>query len=267
MEEYLDKIIELLVLYGPKLIGAIVILIIGLFAISLFMKGVKKVFEKKNYDQSLQNFLLSLLKITLQVLLWISVLGMVGIQMTSFIALLGAIGLAIGMALSGTLQNFASGVMILLFKPFKIGDVINAQGVTGGVNEIGIFNTILKTPDNKTIIIPNSQLSNTLMTNYSTEPQRRVDWSFGIGYGDDVSKAETVLNGLFAEDKRILEDPAPFVAVGELGNSSVNLTVRVWVQAADYWDVFFDMNRKVYEQFTKQGLNIPYPQMDVHLHQ
>ncbi|MBN2893307.1 MAG: mechanosensitive ion channel [Bacteroidales bacterium] len=266
MEEYLDKVIELLVLYGPKLIGAIFVLIIGLIVIKLIKKGVAKIFAKKEFDQSLQSFLKSMIGIVLQALLWISVLGMVGIQMTSFIAILGAAGLAIGMALTGTLQNFAGGVMILLFKPFKVGDVIEAQGVVGAVKQIQIFNTILNTPDNKTIIIPNAQLSNTLMTNYSTEPQRRVDWTFGIGYGDNVDKAQEVLNNLISQDQRILKNPEHFIAVSALADSSVNLVVRAWVSGADYWGVFFDMNKKVYEEFSKAGLNIPFPQMDVHVH-
>ena len=267
MKEYLDKIIELLVLYGPKLVGAIIVLIIGLIVIKLMMKGVTKVFVKKGIDESLRSFLKSMINIILQALLWISVLGMVGIQMTSFIAIFGAAGLAIGMALTGTLQNFAAGVMILLFKPYKVGDYIEVGGTTGVVKTIQIFNTILNTLDNKTVIIPNAQLSNTLMTNYSTEPQRRVDWVFGIGYGDSVEKAEEVLNKLIAADSKILKEPAHFIGLGELGDSSVNITVRAWVNAADYWDVFFAMNRNVYEEFSKAGLNIPYPQMDVHLHQ
>ncbi|MEM7656053.1 MAG: mechanosensitive ion channel domain-containing protein [Bacteroidota bacterium] len=157
--------------------------------------------------------------------------------------------------------------MILLFKPFKVGDVINAQGFTGSVNEIQIFNTILKTPDNKTIIIPNGGLSTSAMTNFSTEARRRVDWTVGIGYGDDANQAEQVIRRLCAEDSRILKDPAVFVAVSELADSSVNFAVRAWVEAGDYWGVFFDMNKKVYEEFAKEGLNIPFPQMDVHVHQ
>lgn len=266
MEEYIDKLVELLVLYGPRVVGALIALIVGYIVIKAITKGVTKVLEKKEFDSSLQSFLKSLINITLQLLLWISVLGMIGVQMTSFIAVLGAIGLAIGMALSGTLQNFASGVMILIFKPFKVGDFIQAQGVSGTVKQIQIFNTILNTPDNKIIIIPNAQLSNSLLTNYSAEPQRRVDWTFGIGYGDSVQKAEDVLKNLIEADKRILKDPAYFIALSELADSSVNIVVRAWVKAEDYWGVFFDMNRNVYEEFDKAGLNIPYPQMDVHVH-
>jgi small conductance mechanosensitive channel len=192
---------------------------------------------------------------------------MIGIEMTSFVAILGAAGLAVGLALSGTLQNFAGGVMILAFKPFKVGDFIDAQGYMGTVSEIQIFNTILKTPDNKTIIIPNGGLSTSSMTNFSTEPKRRVDWTFGVGYGDDAEKTKAVLRKLIDEDSRILQDPEPFIALSELADSSVNFVVRAWVNAADYWAVFFDMNDKVYKTFDKEGLNIPYPQMDVHVHQ
>ena len=186
--------------------------------------------------------------------------------MTSFIAILGAAGLAVGMALSGTLQNFAGGVMILIFKPFKVGDVIDAQGYLGAVKEIQIFNTVLTTPDNKTIIIPNGGLSTSSMTNYSTEETRRVDWTIGIGYGDDVDKAEQVIKRMCDEDTRILKDPEVFIAVSELADSSVNFAVRAWVKSDDYWGVFFDMNKKVYKVFAEEGLNIPFPQMDVHVH-
>lgn len=267
MEKYLDLLKEMVVQYAPKLGGAIVVLIVGLFVIKLVMKGLMKVFEKRNMDPSLKGFLKSLLNITFQALLWISVLGMVGIQMTSFIAILGAAGLAIGMALTGTLQNFASGVMILLFKPFRVNDFVEAQSVSGIVKEIQIFNTIMLSLDNKTIIVPNSSLTNTIITNYSTESQRRVDWTFGIGYGDNVQTAEDVLKKLINEDSRIFKEPEPFIALSELADSSVNLVVRTWTSSADYWGVYFDMNRKVYEEFTKAGLNIPYPQMDVHVHQ
>ncbi|MEA3452667.1 MAG: mechanosensitive ion channel [Bacteroidota bacterium] len=267
MEKYIDMIKELVVLYAPKLGGAIVVLIIGLFVVKIIMKGLVKVFNKKEMDPSLQGFLKSLIKIILQALLWISVLSMVGVQMTSFIAILGAAGLAIGLALTGTLQNFAGGVMILLFKPFKTGDYLEAQGVSGTIKDIQIFNTIMLTIDNKTVIIPNSNLTNTIITNYSTEPQRRVDWVFGIAYGDNIQTAEDVLNNLINADSRILKDPEHFIALKELADSSVNLVVRAWVKSEDYWGVFFDMNKNVYAEFTKAGINIPFPQMDVHMHQ
>ena len=199
-------------------------------------------------------------------MVYISAISMLGVQMTSFVAILGAAGLAVGMALSGMLSNFAGGVMILIFKPFKAGDFIEAQGHMGTVSEIQIFNTILKTPDNKTTIIPNGGLSIGSMTNFSTEPQRRVDMTFGIGYGDDTAKAREVMMGLINADDRILKDPEPFVAVSELADSSVNFVVRVWCNAADYWGIYFDMQEKIYNTFNTEGLNIPFPQMDVHVH-
>ena len=265
-KEILNLITEIGITYGTKLLGAIVVWIIGRWVIKGIVKAIVKIMDKKETEETLKKFIKIFLNIVLQILLIISVLTMLGVEMTSFIALLGAAGLAIGMALSGTLQNFAGGVMLLIFKPFKVGDVIEAQGFIGSVNEIQLFNTILKTPDNRTIIIPNSALVNVSMVNYSTEPQRRVDWTFGIGYGDDVEKAKAVIQRLCEEDERILKEPPVFIGVSELADSSVNLTVRAWVKGTDYWDVFFDMNKKIYETFTKEGLNIPYPQMDVHLH-
>jgi small conductance mechanosensitive channel len=190
---------------------------------------------------------------------------MVGVAMTSFIAVLGAAGLAVGMALSGTLQNFAGGVMILIFKPFKVGDFIEAQGYAGSVREIQIFNTILKTPDNKTIIIPNGGLSTGSMVNYSAEETRRVDFTFGIGYNDNIDQAKGILSKLIENDTRILKDPAPFIAVSELADSSVNLVVRVWARTADYWGVFFDMTEAVKKTFDNEGVEIPFPQTTLHL--
>ena len=199
-------------------------------------------------------------------MVYITALGMLGVEMTSFIAILGAAGLAVGLALSGALQNFAGGVMILLFKPFKVGHFIDAQGHSGTVKEIQIFSTILKTPDNKTILIPNGKLANDSMTNYSVEEKRRVDWTIGIGYGNDIDKAYEVIKRLLAEDDRILDDPEPFLALKELADSSVNIAVRVWVNAGDYWPVHFRLNEQVYKTFEDEGLDIPFPQQDVHLH-
>ncbi len=266
IENLSEQLYNIVVVYGPKLVGAIITLIIGMWIISIIRSTLRKRFEKRNVDTSLRGFLNSMIGIVLKMMLWISVIGMMGVQMTSFIAILGAAGLAVGMALSGTLQNFAGGVIILLFKPFKVGDYIDAQGHAGTVSEIQIFNTILKTPDNKTIIIPNGGLSTGSMTNYSTEQQRRVDFTFGIAYGDDVEKAKQVLMKLIKADERILNEPAePFIAVSELANSSVNLVVRVWANASSYWGIYFDMHEKVYKTFAKEGLQIPFPQMDVHL--
>ena len=259
------KITEIISDFGPKLIGALLTLVVGLWVIGIVRKAIRKQFEKSKMDPSLRGFINSLIGITLKLLLSITVIGMIGIQMTSFIAILGAAGLAIGMALSGTLQNFAGGVMILILKPFKVGDFIEAQGYAGNVREIQIFHTHLKTPDNKTIIIPNGGLSTGSMVNYSTEPRRRVDFIFGISYGDDVDKAKKVLERLIQSDERILTDPAPFIAVSALADSSVNLVVRVWAESANYWGVYFDLTEKVYKTFDKEGLSIPFPQMDVHL--
>lgn len=251
--------------FGPRLAGALATLIIGWWVIKIVQKSLRKNFEKRDMEPSLRGFLNSMTGILLKVMLLISVIGMLGVQMTAFVAILGAVGLAAGMALSGTLQNFAGGVIILIFKPFKAGDYIEAQGHSGTVSEIQIFNTILKTPDNKTVIIPNSGLSSGSMINYSTEPRRRVDFLFGIGYGDDVDKAKSILMKLIKADGRILSDPEPFVAVSELGDSSVNLVVRVWAEATDYWDIYFDFNELVHKTFDKEGINIPFPQMDVHI--
>ncbi|MDE0470332.1 MAG: mechanosensitive ion channel, partial [Ekhidna sp.] len=195
------------------------------------------------------------------------VIGMAGIEVTSFVAVLGAAGLAVGLALQGTLQNFVGGVLILLLKPFKVGDWIDTGSYTGTVNQIQIFNTILKSPDNKTIIIPNGGLANSSLVNYSAEPRRRVDFTFGVGYGDNTSKTREALMELIKADERILKDPEPFIGLSELGDSSVNFVVRVWVEAQHYWGVFFDMNENVYNKFNEVGLNIPFPQMDVHVHQ
>ena len=251
--------------YAPNVIGAILVLIIGLWVIGLFSKAFGRMMKKKDMDPSLQGFLKSMISVILKVLLFVSVMGMVGIQATSFIAIIGAAGLAVGLALQGTLQNFAGGVIILLFKPYKTGDFIDGAGHMGTVKEIKIFTTILNTPDNKLIIIPNAQLSNSSLTNFSAMETRRVDFTFGIAYGDDFDKAKNVLLDLIKADSRIMNEPEAFIALSELADSSVNIVVRVWAKGADYWGVFFDMNEKVYKTFTKEGLNIPFPQMDVHL--
>jgi small conductance mechanosensitive channel len=255
----------LILTYGGKLLLALLTLVIGLWLIKRLTKMLEKFFALRSYEETLQKFLIHLISGTLKVLLLISVISMLGIQMTSFIALLGAIGLAFGMALSGTLQNFAGGVLLLILKPFKVGDFIEAQGYSGTVDEIQIFHTILLTPDKKTIIIPNGPLSNGAATNYSASPQRRVDWTFGIGYSDDIEKARQIITDLLTKDERVLKDPAIFTGVVSLGDSSVNIATRAWVNAADYWDLFFAMNEQVKKAFDKEGISIPFPQTDVHL--
>jgi len=268
VDKYIDLIKTMMVEYGPKVIGAILVLFIGLRVISAATKAATKLMTHKKMDDSLAPFLSSLLNMTLKALLVISVMSMVGIEMTSFIAILGAAGLAIGMALSGTMQNFAGGVMILIFKPYKVGDFIEAEGQMGIVKEIQIFNTILTTVDNKRIIIPNGGLSNSLMTNFSAEPTRRVDFTFGIGYSDDIDKARKVMLDEISKVKQVINSPAePFIGVSELGDSSVNFAVRVWVKSEDYWDVFFILNESIKKAFDANNISIPFPQTDVHLYQ
>ena len=264
---YIEQAPDLILKYGGQLAIAIVVLIIGLWVVKIIVNAIDRTMENKNTDASLRPFLKSLISALLKVLVIISVMSLVGIPMTSFIAILGAAGLAVGLALSGTLQNFAGGVMLLIFKPLKVGDFIEAQGFMGTVSEIQIFNTILKTPDNKTIIIPNGGLSTGAMTNFSTEPTRRVDFSFGIGYSDDIDKAKSTIDGLIKTDSRIHQDPAPFIAVGELADSSVNFTVRVWADSADYWGIHVDLTERVKKAFDKEGISIPFPQTDIHLYQ
>ncbi len=252
--------------YGIKLLSALATLVIGLYIVKAIIGVLNKMMDRSNTDPSLRSFLGSLASILLKVMVYITALGMLGVEMTSFVAIIGAAGLAVGLALSGTLQNFAGGVMILLFKPYKVGDVIEAQGYIGSVKEIQIFVTILTTPDNKTVLIPNGPLATGSMINFSTQATRRVDWTFGIAYGDDIDKAYAAIKKLIDADERILKDPEPFMALSALADSSVNIVVRCWVNAPDYWGVFFKMNEQVYRTFGGEGLSIPFPQMDVHVH-
>ncbi|MDF1549798.1 MAG: mechanosensitive ion channel [Bacteroidales bacterium] len=265
IQVYINEGVSLVITHGPRILLAILTLFIGLFIIKKLTKSTKNLMKKRELDESLRPFFSMLISITLKALLIISVMGMVGVEMTSFIAILGAAGLAIGLALSGTLQNFAGGVIILIFRPFKVGDFIEAQGHMGSVKEIQIFSTILLTPDNRTIIIPNSPLSSGSMVNYSAQAQRRVDLKFGIGYNDDIDKTKEVLQGLIKADTRILKEPEPFIAVSELGDSSVNFAVRLWVNTDNYWPVFFEMTENVKKEFDKQKISIPFPQRDVHI--
>lgn len=251
--------------YGIKIITAIAVLLIGLMVIKMIVNLFDRSLKAKGVDATLHPFLKGLVGTLLKVALFISILGMAGVKTTSFVAILGAAGLAVGMALQGSLGNFAGGVLLLIFKPFIVGNVISAQGHTGGVKEIGIFCTTLTTPDNRTIIIPNGPLAGGAMVNFSTEATRRVDWTFGIAYGDNLKAASDTLMEILNSDSRILKDPAPFARVGELADSSVNFTVRAWVNAADYWDVHFDVIEKVKLTFDEKGLNFPFPQQEVHV--
>jgi len=261
-----NQAISAITTHGTKLLLAIVVFWIGWKIIKLIHKGLEKWFLKADFDEALESFILSLTSMGLKALLFVTAAGIAGFPTTSLVAIIGAAGLAVGMALSGTLQNFAGGVMILIFKPFKVGDFVEAGGNMGVIKEIQIFNTIMTTVDNKRIIIPNGGLSNSTMVNFSSEPVRRVDFTFGIGYGDDIDKAKKVLFDEIAKFPQVLKDPAePFVGVSELADSSVNFAVRVWVKGEDYWDVFFGLNENVKKAFDANNISIPFPQTDVHI--
>ncbi|PTN10628.1 mechanosensitive ion channel family protein [Mangrovibacterium marinum] len=270
MENYqnlIDKALELILVYGPKLLLAIIVLIVGIWIINRFTRMIRKLMTSKSVNVSLIGFVSSLANLGLKALLLISVAGMVGIQTTSFIAVLGAAGLAVGLALQGTLANFAGGVMILIFKPYQVGDLIKAQGHLGVVKEIHIFVTILLSPENKTIIIPNGAISNGDITNFVTEGKIRVDMTFGISYESNIKRAKEILMKVMNEHPLVMKEPAPFVGVKELADSSVNLAVRPYTEPANYWAVYFD----VYEQgkiaLDQGGVTIPFPQVDVHMKQ
>jgi small conductance mechanosensitive channel len=260
----LEKLVETGITLGEKIIGAVIIWVIGKFIINWINRFVAKLLKKRNVDPSIQSFVRSLVNIVLLVMLLLAVIGKLGIELTGFAALLASAGVAIGMSLSGNLQNFAGGLIILLFRPYKVGDYIEASaGVAGTVKEIQIFHTILTTVDNKVIYVPNGSMNSAVITNYSHLDTRRVDWTFGIEYGEDFDRVRQVLLGLIQADPRILKSPEPFIELGELADSSVNVTVRVWVKSGDYWDVFFYMNQAVYATFNKEGIRFPYPHLTV----
>lgn len=251
---------------GGHILKAILVFIVGRFLISLLKRFVARVMDKREVDISVKTFVKSLVNILLTILLLVSVVGALGVETTSFAALLASAGVAIGMALSGNLQNFAGGLVILLFKPYKVGDWIEHpnQSVSGTVKEIQIFHTILTTADNKQIYIPNGSLSSGVIINYSHQKTRRVEWVIGVDYGTDYAKVTEVMHQILAADKRILLDTPPFVALHALAASSVNMVARVWVNAEDYWDVYFDINQQIYETFNKEGIHFPFPQLTVH---
>ena len=248
-----------------RIIGAMVIFVIGKFIIRWINRLFAALLSKQNVEPSVQSFLRSTVNILLLVMLALAVFGKLGIELTGFAALLASAGVAIGMALSGNLQNFAGGLIILIFRPYKVGDYIDSDmGASGTVKEIQIFHTILKTSDNKIIYAPNGNMSNSVVTNFSQQETRRVDFCFSMEYGEDFERVEKVLKEIIAADKRILADPEPFIRLGEMAASSVDITVRVWVKSEDYWAVHFDMKKAVYTTFTQQGISIPFPQMVVH---
>ena len=265
LNAYTDKGIQFIADYGPRILGALIVLIIGLWMISWITKIVRKGFKRGKVDDTLIPFLGSLVNWTLKALLFISVASMIGIATTSFIAVLGAAGLAIGLALQGTLGNFAGGVMILLFKPYKLGELIEAQGFLGVVEEIQIFVTKLRSPQNELIIIPNGAISNGSIKNYSETGARRVDCTIGISYDSDVKKAREVLMAIMVSHPMVLKDPAPIVMVSNLGDSSVDLAVRPHCLPENYWDVYFHVYEEGKAALDKAGITIPFPQSDVHL--
>jgi small conductance mechanosensitive channel len=253
--------------FAPTLIGAVLTLLIGLWISKLLARGVEKGLGKANMDPMLGSFLAKLIKMVLTAIVLVSVVGQLGVETTSFAAILAAAGFAIGMALSGTLGNFAAGVMILLFRPFKTGHFVEVAGHAGVVENINVFMTEMRTGDNKQILIPNSEITAGSITNYSAKDTRRVDLVIGISYDDDIKKAHEVLNRVLDQNDKVLKDPAWTVAVSELGADSVNFVVRPWVKSADYWGVYFDLTETIKLTFDKEGLNFPYPQRDVHIHQ
>lgn len=262
--QWVDQAITLTMAYAPKLVLAIITLIIGMWLINRFVSVLDVKLGKK--DPTLNKFLCGLLGAILKILLLISVASMVGIATTSFVALIGAAGLAVGLALQGSLGNFAGGVLILIFKPFKVGDTIEAQGFLGAVREISILYTIVDTFDNRRIVIPNGSLSNSSLTNVSYYDTRRCDMTFSISYGDDIDKARDVIKRCLNEEGRVLPEPEPRISVGSLGDNSVNIIVRPWTKTDDLWPVYWDMHEKIKKEFDKEGLTIPFPQRDVHLY-
>lgn len=264
VEQLLSKLLDWGIEVGKDLLGAIIIYIVGRFIIKQVGRLLARILEKRKLEISVQTFLRSLVSILLNLILAFAIVSRLGVETTSFAALLASAGVAIGMALSGNLSNFAGGLIILVFKPFKVGDYIEGQNANGTVREIQIFHTILTTVDNKVIYVPNGALSSNAITNYSKQETRRAEWVFGVEYGEDFEKVKAVLQRIIDADPRILKDPAPMIALGALSASSVDIKVRAWAKTADYWDVYFDMNKIVYDTFNKEGIGFPFPQLTIH---
>ena len=268
MDDAISKIANSFVDFAFKLVIAIIVFYVGRFIIRKLNQFLHKIFVKRNVDPSLSTFILSFTQILLYFILIVTIIGILGIETSSFLALFASAGVAIGMALSGTLQNFAGGVLILLLKPYRVGDYIEAQGFAGTVKEIQMFHTIITTPDNKSILIPNGGLSTSSINNYSREPRRRVDWTISISYGDDFDNARQQIEKIVSSDSRVLKDgsvDAPFVGITALAESSVNLTVRAWVNSGDYWGLYFDIYKRLYAELPALGVHFPFPQLDVHI--
>ena len=267
MEAMITQLTEALLAWGPNAIAAAVILVLGWLGAKLVRALVRRAMNKAQADPILVRFAASMVYIGALALVGIAALGRLGVNTTSFAAVVAAAGLAIGLAFQESLSNFAAGVLLIFFRPFQVGDYVEAAGVSGSVEEVQVFTTVLKTPDNKKVIVGNASVLSDSITNYSAYEQRRVDLVFGIGYDDDLKRAKATLERILAEDERVLDEPAPVVAVAELADSSVNFAVRPWVETGDYWAVFFDVHERVKTVFDAEGLSIPFPQTDVHLHQ
>ncbi|MDJ0751784.1 MAG: mechanosensitive ion channel [Woeseiaceae bacterium] len=252
--------------FGKDIIVALLIFYIGRFVVRLVVRAMTKVMQRQDVDKTLQTFVSNLVRMALMVVVIIAAIGALGIQTTSFIAIFGAAGLAVGLALQGSLSNFAAGVLIVLFRPYRVGDYIEAAGIAGTVEGVQILTTILKTPDNKKIIVPNSQVMDSIITNYSANDTRRVDLTVGVSYDDDLDKVTATLRELVEADERILKDPECLIAVSALADSSVNFFVRPWVKSADYWGVHFDLTEAIKKRFDDEGISFPFPQQDVHLY-
>ncbi len=267
MEDAMNKIYEYIVTYGFSLIGAVLIFIFGKWVAGVVSRFVERLLIKANTDKTLAALAKNIINVLILVFVIIAALGNLGVETTSVIAVLGAASLAVGLALQGSLSNFAAGVILIMFRPFKAGDFIDAAGTMGTVQEVQIFNTILAHPDNRKIIVPNAQVTADKITNFSAIDKRRIDLVFGISYDDDMKKAKEVLLNIVENDPRVLKDPAPLVAVSELADSSVNLVCRPWVKPGDYWAVYFDVTEKGKEELEKSGITLPFPQRDVHLYE
>lgn len=254
------------VAFGIDLIAAIIILIVGRIAVGFVVRAIRLGMRKNGIDKTLETFICNLVKWALMIVVIIAAISQLGIQTTSFVAIFGAAGLAVGLALQGSLSNFAAGVLIVLFRPYKAGDWIEAAGIAGAVEQVQILTTVLRTGDNKRVIVPNSQIMNSVITNYSANDTRRIDLVIGVGYDDDLDKTRRVLEEIVAADERVLKEPAPQIAVSELGASSVDFVVRPWVSTPDYWGTRFDLTETIKKRFDQEGISIPYPQQDVHLH-
>ncbi len=253
--------------FGIRVVTAIAIFYIGRLIVSLLTRGLRQLLQKQEVDKTLETFVCNLARVALLAFVVVAAINSLGVQTASFIAVLGAAGLAVGLALQGSLSNFAAGVLIVMFRPYKVGDWIEAAGVSGSVLEVQILTTEMKTGDNKRVIVPNSQIMGSIITNYSAHDTRRVDLVVGVSYSDDLDKVRETLKSIVAADDRILDDPAVTIAVSELADSSVNFVVRPWVRTADYWAVLFDLTETIKKRFDAEGISIPFPQRDVHIYQ